>query len=68
MKGWRNVHRRRDDGHISRIDSVPVGDLRRHVLGDDCWCEPKRRKFMRVAIVIHNAEDGRDLIERHGLQ
>jgi len=49
---------------------LPVEDLREHVESRSCWCRP-RTEFLPtlgVLLVTHNALDGRELVERHGLQ
>jgi hypothetical protein len=49
---------------------VPVDDLRRHVeVGIGCWCGPRVEAQGRGRwLVVHHSEDGRELVERHGLQ
>jgi hypothetical protein len=60
------------------IHVVPINDLREH---DDrtriCWCAPRVEVRDpetgdaypgRCALVTHVSMDGRELIERHGLQ
>jgi hypothetical protein len=60
---WRNVWKRRS------LHIVPIADLHRHQLARSCWCEPFRQRGNGTTpIVIHNSADGRELIERHGLQ
>lgn len=55
---------------IQRADVIPRRDTRPHVLGR-CWCEPtvERVRLGRVLrfLVAHNAGDGRELIEEHGI-
>ena len=60
------------------IHVVPVGDLREHdESGRACWCKPRietcdprtgDRYPLGKAVIVHNSEDGRELVERHGLQ
>lgn len=54
-----------DDIHVH-----PVGDLRDHELTRTCWCQPDVRQDPDGdgTLVIHNSLDGRELIEKHGLQ
>ncbi len=49
---------------------VPVNDLREHDdIGDACWCKPRvEQQENGTVAVIHHALDGRDLVEKHGLQ
>jgi hypothetical protein len=65
--GWTRVtYRRTLVCHV-----FPNGDLRVHLEGADvraCWCNPQLEEAGRGLIVVHNAEDGRELVERHGLQ
>jgi hypothetical protein len=61
---WRARRNRRNDVHV-----VPVNDLRKHVDLRRCWCEPRiTQEKATGAVVVHNSKDGRELIERHGLQ
>lgn len=47
------------------VHVFPVGDMREHVLiGTGCWCNP----HLQDGVVVHNSMDGRELVERHGLQ
>ena len=48
---------------------VPVDDLREHVeTGDGCWCQPRiQPQGDGRYLVVHNSEDGRELVERHGV-
>ena len=60
------------------IHVVPVNDLREHEdLTRICWCEPRVEVRDpetgddyrgRCALVTHVSMDGRELIERYGLQ
>ena len=47
------------------IHVVPIGDLRPHTeTGYDCECDPKTEVTENdPVLVIHNAFDGRDIIE-----
>lgn len=53
---------------------LPLNDLREHVEQRSCWCEPRSETIrvgagLRTAILVtHNALDGRELVERHGVQ
>lgn len=47
-----------DEVHV-----LPIGDLRSHDEHTDCWCKPA----VDGLLVIHNAMDGRELVEQHGL-
>jgi len=46
---------------------VPIMDLREHQPTRDCWCRPDCQREGRTVIVIHHSEDGRELVEQHGL-
>jgi len=51
------------------VHVVPVNDTREHRDRRDCWCWPSvTREPGCAAVVVHHAADGRDLVERHGLQ
>lgn len=65
MGKWKDVTHDRDTFHV-----VPIGDLKAHVeTGVFCWCEPKVERLRpRGVLVTHNSMDGRELVERHGLQ
>lgn len=41
---------------------LPINDLREHEESADCWCRPRVEED--GCAVIHNALDGRELIER----
>lgn len=51
------------DTHIT-----PVDDLREHLESRECWCAPQIDRTGGVVLVIHQSADGRELIERHGIQ
>lgn len=57
-KGWDNILA----GNGS-IHTVPAHDLERHPLTETCPCGP-RRDPVEQRLFIHNAFDGRDLIEK----
>lgn len=60
------------------VHVVPIDDLRKHVdTGRSCWCAPRVETIdlqtgapypAGGCLVIHHALDGRELVERHGLQ
>ncbi len=56
------------DGADRDLHVVPIRDLREHAEARSCWCEPTLEDADGTAIVIHRAEDGRELVEQHGLQ
>jgi hypothetical protein len=67
---WTNPRRTFAEFHV-----LPINDLKPHVeTGSECWCEPKVDKqehqgWKRKALLItHNSMDGRELIERYGIQ
>jgi len=48
---------------------VPTDDMKAHDAASEfCWCRPERKYEGRWTMLIHNAMDGRELVERHGLQ
>ncbi len=61
------------------VHVLPQHDIREHVESRDCWCLPSieyyRRPIMEGvgqpdgvdAVVVHQALDGRDLVEQHGI-
>jgi len=63
--GWRTRRsRRRGDLHVE-----PVADLRPHARTRRCWCHPQVQRVdgVRTRVVVHHSLDGRELIERHGV-
>lgn len=60
------------------VHVLPIDDLRAHVdTGFRCWCAPRVETIDPQTgdpypdggcLVIHHALDGRELVERHGLQ
>ena len=46
---------------------VPQNDLRRHEEIRACWCHPRVKHYPRGSAVVHNALDGRELVEVHGV-
>lgn len=40
---------------------VPCADLREHVYGMSCWCDPTMDLW---GVIIHNSADERELFER----
>jgi len=65
MPGWMTRHRRRRTWHV-----LPIEDLRDHDESLRCWCQPRLEHIEEVPqarIVVHNSADGRELVERHGV-
>lgn len=55
--------------HTTGVHILPVRDLTRHRFAFDCWCGPEVETLTWLRpLIIHNASDGRELIEQHGLQ
>lgn len=50
------------------VHVLPVNDLREHVESEACWCAPSVERVGQGTLVTHNSMDGRELVERHGLQ
>jgi len=38
------------------LEVSPVGDLKPHLSGAGCWCNP----FMDDEVIVHNSLDGRE--------
>lgn len=53
----------------SDVHVMPVDDLREHRESRRCWCRPvvKKGPGFASALVTHNSADGRELVERHGV-
>ena len=51
----------------TEIHIVPEHDLQDHQEAQTCWCQPKCELIERSILVVHNSADGRELIERHGV-
>lgn len=63
---WKDVTH--DD--MRTVHVVPIGDLKRHrERWATCWCNPRVETFEGGGVLVtHNSMDGRELVERHGLQ
>ena len=46
---------------------LPIGDLREHVESSECWCDPVVEQGPMFVMFTHNSADGRELVERHGV-
>ena len=59
------------DRDLPEIHIVPVMDLDEHALRSDCWCYPVRllvdEDASLRALMVHQALDGRDLVEASGV-
>ncbi len=64
---WRNVMRRDADGKLVSVHTLPIGDLCRHTQSELCWCAPKLDNENGCEMWIHNSSDGRELVEKHGV-
>jgi hypothetical protein len=53
---------------VRPVHVIPVNDMREHDEQPGCWCEPRVEAEGEGVVIIHNSMDGRELIERHGLQ
>jgi len=66
---WTNKRKTRAHFHL-----LPIDDLREHQESEQCWCQPQVQVFRKTGLVrqarliTHNALDGRELVELHGLQ
>lgn len=53
---------------VRGVHVYPIADLKKHVLkGTRCWCKPTFKLEGKSKIFTHNSADGRELIERHGI-
>ncbi len=52
-----------DDVHV-----LPVKDMREHEERRDCWCAPRLEFEANGCVVVHHSMDGRELVEKHGIQ
>lgn len=64
-KGWQVIRSNLSRRRVYHV--LPENDLRMHVFVA-CWCRPVRRHEDGGVVVVHNSHDGRELVERHGLQ
>lgn len=56
---------------MADVHVLPIDDLRPHEETRDCWCHPdtQREPYEEAGIVVvHHSLDGRELVERYGLQ
>lgn len=49
------------------VHVLPLRDLRAHEESRTCWCQPRLEIYGTCAMVSHNAADGRELVEQHGV-
>lgn len=59
---------KRQNSHPPVIHVLPRNDLREHSASTLCWCKPACDREGAGFVVVHNSMDGRELVERHGLQ
>jgi hypothetical protein len=45
------------------INIIPLNDTWNHLESVDCWCAPKVQSVEGNSLVIHNADDRRELFE-----
>jgi hypothetical protein len=55
---------------VPDIHVIPLEDMREHTESRDCWCQPTctKREDDEAMLVVHTSMDGRELVERYGLQ
>jgi hypothetical protein len=53
---------------VPPIHVVPIDDIREHEEHEACWCAPRVESEGYGVVIIHNSMDGRELVERHGVQ
>lgn len=63
---WIN-HYYRVDGRLVWVHTIPVEDLRAHEETPTCWCQPTIDFDDGVTFYKHSSLDGRELVERHGV-
>jgi hypothetical protein len=63
---WVNFYQRRH-GRLVGVHTIPTGDTQRHTEAPECACKPTQRLRGTTVWFIHTAHDGRDLIERYGI-
>lgn len=63
--GWANWTHSSSPTGPEVIHSVPVGDVREHLLDVDglCWCEPTVDHECPELMYVHNSLDGRERYE-----
>lgn len=49
------------------VHVLPVNDLREHDESWTCWCKPGIERHGTCDLISHNSADGRELIEKHGV-
>ena len=57
----------RNGDRFRRIHVIPVDDLKPHIESSDCQCDPIEKVEAEGIIYVHNAFDGRELVEQHGV-
>lgn len=68
---WRSRNGQRASDGRWKSHVYPLRDLRTHEVGSEgtCWCGPViSYSHGDKDVVTHNSEDGRELIEQHGIQ
>lgn len=58
---WLRIYPKRPLGDLHIL---PVADVRAHEVTRECWCKPL---VLPGKIIAHNALDGRELVEQHGV-
>ena len=54
--------------HLGDVHILPLGDLYIHRETRECWCRPTLTQEPDASVVItHHSADGRELVERHGV-
>lgn len=70
-KGWVLSQRIDGTGKVLHGEVIPKRDLRAHVTGwkaKTCWCKPDVQVGTDDSPLYgHNALDGRELVEQHGI-
>ena len=48
------------------MHTLPVDDLKPHIMGADCWCNPRVEE--NGELIIHNSLDRREVFENLSIQ
>lgn len=59
------------DSSTTDVHVLPEKDLHDHVESRACWCRPRVERVdgnpKHARLIVHHAADGRELVERHGV-
>lgn len=47
------------------VEVIPQDDLQEHILGDECWCNPRTEYNENSRpLIVHSSADGREFKEK----